>query len=148
VWLTGVIMQISIITMGLGVGTLLAGLFGMNVRDPPRDFNTDVLRKPLAYLAVKIELRRTQFRVLYHGRSVRRVRRNLLHVCHSKVWTLYHVCSQIPSFSLTSWSLPGYIRFAKWGHYQITRRHLLEHRGYRFLYVVGQRTIGRDIYMT
>lgn len=31
---SGFIAQISIMTMGLGAGTLLAGLFGMNVRFP------------------------------------------------------------------------------------------------------------------
>ena len=141
-------MQISIITMGLGVGTLLAGLFGMNVCNPPRDLNADVLRKPLACLAVNIALRRKRLCVLYYERSVRRVRWSLLHVRYSKVWTPYHVCFRLRSFSPTSWSLPGYTRFARWGHYQITRRHLPEDRGYPFLYVVGQRTIGRDTYMT
>ena len=92
-WLKSVILQISIITMGLGVGTLLAGLFGMNVCGPPRDFNTDVLRKSFAHLAVNIALRRKWLRVLYYEWSVRRVRRSLLHVCHPKVWTPYHVCS-------------------------------------------------------
>ena len=111
--LKSVITQISMITMGLGVGTLLAGLFGMNVCDLPRGFNTDVLRNPLVYLAVKIALGRKQLRVLYYEWSVRCVRRSLFHVCHPKVWTLHYVCSRFRNFSPTSWSLAGYTRFAK-----------------------------------
>ena len=93
--LKSVITQISMITMGLGVGTLLAGVFGMNVCELPCDFNTDVLRNPLAYLAVKIALRRKQLRVLYYEWSVRRIRRSLFHVCHSKVWTLHYHLFQV-----------------------------------------------------
>jgi len=47
--------------MGLGVGTLLAGLFGMNVRDLWAfllDLDTDALRILLAYFAVDFTSRR------------------------------------------------------------------------------------------
>ena len=51
------------------------------------DLDTDVLREPLAYFVVDVTPRRGRLCVLHHERSVYHIRRSLLHVCHSKVWT-------------------------------------------------------------